>query len=124
MQKKILYSLLGVALVAILVGFFWWLAGISEKGSAPKEPSLFTSETCPHCKNVEDFIEKNKIGGKLTFANKEISNPNNLKEFYSVGKYCQIPTKELGFPLFWTGEKCLMGDQPIIDYLKEKTGIK
>ena len=98
------------------------LANHNEKSNVWKQVNAVMNPMS-NIKN-EALHSKNKIQEKFTFASKEISNPNNLKAFYQVGKYCQIPTKELGFPLFWTGEKCLMGDQPIIDYLKEKTDTK
>jgi len=124
MQKKYTFPIIIAILVLILGAGLFWLNKISTPTEIGTEITLFTSETCPHCKNVEDFIRENKINEKISFVIKEsTTNPLNYKSFMQVGKKCKIPTEEMGFPLLWDGEKCLMGDKDIIDFFKQKAGI-
>ena len=83
---------------------------------------LFYSYTCPHCKTVEDFINQYHVAQKINFDSKEVSqNQHNVVIFSNVAqKYCHITASNLVVPLFWTGSKCIIGDQPIIHYFKTK----
>lgn len=81
----------------------------------------FYSKTCFHCVNVENFFKNSKIEEKVQFEKKEVSqDPQNAKLLILLAKKrCKFKEKEIGVPLFWTGTKCVMGDQPIIDYFRE-----
>ncbi|MEK6731259.1 MAG: hypothetical protein AABY34_03665 [Pseudomonadota bacterium] len=83
---------------------------------------LFYSVTCPHCKKVEDFINQYHVTQKIHFDSTEVSqDQQNLAIFENVAqKYCHITGSNLVVPLFWTGSKCIIGDQPIIHYFKTK----
>ena len=74
---------------------------------------LFVSKTCPHCKNVENFLKENKkhlnVSIKLCFVDKK----QNL-EF--------LKSKNIGFvPVLFSkeGEFLASGDKDIIDFLKK-----
>ena len=81
---------------------------------------LFYSDSCPHCKNVEAYISENNIKDKLKFDEKEVSKSQaNVTLLESKARQCGLDTNQgLGVPFFFDGQNCLMGDQPIIDYLK------
>ena len=89
---------------------------------------LYYSESCPHCKNVEKYIEENGIKGKVAFIEKEVAkNSQNAEEMFGKAKACNIPAKTVGIPFLWDGEngnKCLMGDIDIIQYFKTKANIQ
>ena len=124
MQKKYTLPLI-IALSALILGAGIFLFN-KKTAMAPTNPTitLFVSDTCPHCKNVEDFIAENKITEKISFDTKEVSkNPLNIKAFSAKGKLCNIKSADLGVPLLWDGEKCFSGDQEIINFFKEKAGI-
>jgi len=83
---------------------------------------FFYGITCPHCAKVEEFFKENGIDSKFQFEKKEVyENKTNAKILILIAKKkCSLPENEIGVPFFWTGEKCIVGDQPIIDYFKEK----
>lgn len=83
---------------------------------------LFYGDGCPHCKIVEEYINENNIQNKISFAQKEVYyNQNNAKELEAKAKICGLPTNSIGVPFLWNGEKCLIGDQDIINFFKQKT---
>lgn len=96
--------------------------------SSPARPEekviLYYSEQCPHCQNVEKYIEENNVEKKFSFSQKEIStDKNNSKEMDDKAKLCNMDIANLGIPFLWDGEngnKCLMGDKDIINYFKNK----
>ncbi|MGC9049175.1 MAG: hypothetical protein ACP5IX_03080 [Patescibacteria group bacterium] len=83
---------------------------------------LFYGDGCPHCKIVEEYINENNIQNKISFAQKEVYyNQSNAKELEEKAKICGLPTNSIGVPFLWDGEKCLIGDQDIINFFKQKT---
>ncbi len=82
---------------------------------------LFYSETCPHCKIVEDYIAANHIKDRYQFRELEVSQDQaNAALLAKKASQCGLdPNQGLGVPFFFDGEKCLMGDQEIIDYFKK-----
>lgn len=82
---------------------------------------LYYGDTCPHCKNVEEFVKENGIKEKLSFEEKEVyENQQNAVEMVKRAQdSCGLNSDTIGVPFFWTGEKCLMGDKDIIAFLKE-----
>jgi len=123
MNKKLLTaSLIGII---VLGGIIFW-AFKSEKSSQSNlnidGMVFFYSESCPHCKNVEKFLEENKnIEEKVKFTKLEVSsNKENQAFFVEKAKQCKIDMNNLGVPLFWDGNGCSEGDADIIELLKEK----
>jgi len=82
---------------------------------------LFYGDGCPHCAIVEEYIEENKIQDKISFVQKEVYyNQSNAKELEAKAKICELPSDSIGVPFLWDGEKCLIGDQEIINFFKQK----
>jgi glutaredoxin len=81
---------------------------------------LFYSDSCPHCKNVEAYINENGISDKIKFDQKEVSqNQANATLMERKANDCGLDTTQgLGVPFFFNGQECLMGDEPIINYFK------
>lgn len=122
MDKK----LIGFGLVGLIIlgGIVFW-ASKSEKPSqnnpSTEDLVFFYGETCPHCKNVENFLEENKnIEEKVKFNKLEISNKDNAKILLEKAEKCGLSQENIGVPLFWDGGKCIVGDADIIDFLKNK----
>jgi glutaredoxin len=83
---------------------------------------LFYGQGCPHCAKVEEYIKENKVKEKISFEEKEVYyNQNNAKELGEKAKSCGIDQNEIGVPFLWNSGKCLIGDQDIINFFKEKT---
>jgi glutaredoxin len=79
---------------------------------------LYYGDTCPHCKIVEEYIKTNKVAEKLFIINKEVyNNQANADELTARAKTCGLDANAIGVPFLWTGQDCLVGDQPIIKFL-------
>jgi len=88
--------------------------------------ALFYGEGCPHCAKVEQFIKENRIKEKITFKEKEVYfNKENARQLVEVAKKCGFNENEIGVPFLWDGEnqKCIVGDEPIINFFKEKLNL-
>ena len=114
---------IGALTIIILIGGIYLFSRNSSEGAykKPETPEYFWSETCPHCKNVADFIETWEGKDKFQMNKIEVNSSNeNSIRFYQVGSFCKIPRNNLGVPLLVnTDGKCLQGDEPIIQFLQE-----
>lgn len=90
-----------------------------------EEMVFYYGNTCPHCKDVENWMEENKIEEKLKIVKKEVyDNKANASELFSVAKKCGINSSSIGVPFLYTQEgKCLIGTPDVTNYLKEKAGL-
>ncbi len=75
---------------------------------------------CPHCENVEPFLED--IGNKYPELNIEkieiYQNQENAREFMQVLIDLEVLDYERGVPFLRYGDKYFVGDKPIIDNLE------
>jgi len=112
-KKNRILVILGI--VAIFIG-----AIIYAKKSTAATMILFYSDSCPHCQNVETYINENGVKDKVKFDQKEVSgNKANATLLERKARQCNLdPAQGLGVPFFFDGKNCLMGDEPIIDYFK------
>ncbi len=117
-KNRTLFIILGIVGVLIILAL---LGRLTNKTSQP-ESILFYGDTCPHCKNVDDFIAANGVRAKLKFQELEVyNNQANAQFLAATAKKCNLDTTEgVGVPLFYDGANCLQGDQPIIDYFQSK----
>jgi len=120
MSKKIILPI--ILLVAIFVGYSIYKQMQPGEDTTSDSPIiLYYSYSCPHCKIVEDFLAEKNISEKVPFSTKEIyKNKENAKELTEKAKLCGISEQEIGVPLLWDGEKCLVGDKDIIDFFNQK----
>jgi glutaredoxin len=96
--------------------------GENQGNQSASEIILFYGDGCPHCAKVEEYIKENNIQDKISFVQKEVYyNQNNAQELIYKAKTCGLPTNSIGVPFLWDGEKCLIGDQDIIIFFKQKT---
>ena len=120
MKKNNLLFLALILVVVIALGSL-----IIYQNCLSQKPILFYGIGCPHCENVEKFINDNGITQKISFTRKEVfENKDNATEMARYAKKCGLDLTQLGVPFFWTGNTCLSGDEPIIEYFKNQTGIK
>ena len=126
-MKKIVQIVILGGIIFIIATFYF----LNEKKnrelleSVKDKMIFFYGEGCPHCANVEKFFEENNIEDKIQFEKKEVYNDkNNAKLLILAAKRkCNLKENEIGVPFFWDGSKCIVGDQPIINYFKEKLNI-
>lgn len=123
-MKKIIFPLLVVSLVLfVLFRLFSGSAPSVSPDSA--DLILFWGDGCPHCETVKKYIQDNNLDAKIKIAQLEVyfnkTNQNRLQD--TVKKCPEIDTSRgIGVPLAFApaDNKCLLGDQPIIDWLSRK----
>ncbi len=130
MNKKILIIISAVIFLAGAAFFILKSKSNTSKEAQKKgnesEMIFFYGQECPHCINVEKFLEENKVvEEKVKFEKKEVwKNKENAKFMTEKAKICGLSEESLGVPFFWDGSKCLTGDVDIINFLKNKAGIQ
>lgn len=86
---------------------------------------LFSSQSCPHCQKVEEYIAENDLNSHLKIAKKLIDNDSQNQKLMleTVAKCPEIDSSQgIGVPLAYSvaENKCLYGDTPIINWLEGK----
>jgi len=79
---------------------------------------IYYGDTCPHCKVVEEYIQKNNTQAKLGIQLKEVfKNQDNSADLVARAKSCGKNTDEIGVPFLFDLQtsKCVVGDKPIIE---------
>lgn len=82
---------------------------------------LYWAEGCSHCESVKAKIVNARADDKLNIIRKEAyDDEENMREFYTVAKYCQIPEYQMGVPMLWDGDKCYRGVEEIMDAIGDR----
>lgn len=114
MFKKVLIA--GLVFV-VVAGIF--LAG--KKFTNNQEDSsliLYWGDACPHCEEVRQFIQSQKMAEKMPLVEKEVyTNSQNNQELLRVAKNCGLPTDSIAAPLLYAQHRCFVGTTEIISYL-------
>lgn len=122
LDKKTIFILLGTLLfVGALV--VW---GMQEETPTDDPNALvyYYGEGCPHCKTVQEFLDKNDIPAKVSFEKKEVwSNTRNSAEMARRAKACGIQPTGMGVPFVYADGQCYMGAPDVIEFFSQKTGI-
>ncbi|MDD3285675.1 MAG: hypothetical protein PHG95_03530 [Patescibacteria group bacterium] len=122
-KNKSALSAVIVLLVLIAVASIFIFKRQSENNQVPADNNgmiLFYSLSCPHCQNVEKYIQENNVKDKYSFSQLEISaDRKNSEMLVAKAEICGLDTGSLGVPFLWTGEKCLLGDTDIIDFFSK-----
>ena len=122
-MKKTLYFI--IAAIIILGLYKLFTPSRPEVSGVPDSQAdliFFWGQGCPHCEKVMKFITDNKLESKVKIAYREVYNDQNNQQILSqTAKKCpEIDTSQgIGVPLGFDthNQKCLYGDQPIIDWL-------
>jgi len=117
------YLLFAIVIVLLSLSFLYFRGNFSSSGNGSEgKMTLYVGATCPHCKNVEEWLKNNQsIEEKAGLVIKEVYyNPNNNKELLQRASECSIEKDKVFVPFLYDQGKCLVGDQPIIDYLGSK----
>jgi thioredoxin-related protein len=86
---------------------------------------LFYGKECPHCKDVEKFIENNNIKEKIKFEYLEIWHNKKNAEFFvkKAAEECGYSKDQLGVPFLYARGKCFSGTPDIVNFFKKEAGI-
>jgi glutaredoxin len=120
-MKKFPIIVGAITLILLIAGVF-----VFSKKSEPITPPVggyeyYWGDGCPHCKVVAEFLDSWEDKDKVTLTKFETWNDaNNAKKLSKVFDYCKTPANQRGVPVLFTPDgKCLIGDTPIIEKLKE-----
>ena len=125
--QKVVFGFFAIAAVVIAGLFIIYLNVTGKAVYTPGNETIFYyGESCAHCKIVKEFMNENNITSKIPMMMKEsFSNEINGKELIAAGNYCKLPKQDIGaVPLLYVEGKCYLGDADIIDYLKNKSGVR
>lgn len=119
-----------VIMLALVAGIVYW--GLQDSGSTsvatPDDGAsivYYYGAECPHCKDVEDFIEQNGIAEKVHFVKKEVwHNTKNAREMDARAKACGIQPEGMGVPFVFADGKCMIGTPDVIAFFKKAAGIE
>ena len=86
--------------------------------------TIYVGDGCPHCANVEAYVEKNDLTKIFPIVFKEVyNNRENAKEFNEVADKIGAPLNKRGVPFMVYGKEYWIGDTPIISVLDDKYEI-
>jgi glutaredoxin-related protein len=119
------YFLLIAVVIAAFFVFYYLQTSKTADVNGNESVIFFYGKECPHCQIVEEYITKNKIAGKVKFAQAEVfHNQNNQKVFLEKYKICGVTNEnQMGVPMLWADEKCIVGQDKVMEYLQSKAGI-
>lgn len=116
-------------LLVLIGGLIYW--GLNDSGSAELTPDgaasivYYYGEECPHCKDVQKFLEENKIAEKVSFVKKEVwHNSKNKNEMDIRAKSCGIGQEGMGVPFLFAEGECFVGTPDVIGFFKKAAGIE
>jgi len=86
----------------------------------PYEYRLFTRVTCPHCRNVKDFLSKNDPEKKLDVGELNADSTKYINGFIHFCKKAGYDVSHCGVPLLHvkSNDQVILGDEPIIEFFQ------
>ena len=119
--------LVGLVSILIIIGGALIFSNDSANNSDTTPPNLpdsyeyYWGEGCPHCANVEDFLNTWENKDRVQVDKKEVyKNQDNIDLFKSRVEYCNLPNNQVGVPFLFTPEgECVVGDTPIINLFEQ-----
>lgn len=84
---------------------------------------LFYGYSCPHCKTVNDWLEKNNVKDKVKFDHLEVyKDKDNNNLLTDKAKSCGLNENQIGVPFLYDFEnnKCMSGSDKIIEFFESK----
>ena len=105
--KKIFFVLIFLFFIPLLVF-----------GAEKKKAYYFSSETCPHCMNVEEYFQEGGIYEKYEIAKMDVSNPDNLRLLRGFFEVAGISRG--GVPTVVFDGNIISGEGPIIKDFEKK----
>lgn len=109
-----------VTLLIIGGGVFLFSKNQPQKLTLPNSYEYFWKDGCPHCENVAKFLDSWDKKDKVKIDKFDVvTDSQNQDRLFQRASYCKLNTTQLGVPFLFTPEgKCVEGDEPIIDFLK------
>jgi glutaredoxin len=117
----VVVSLIIVAAGGFLASSQGWFDK-AEVSNVVDKDVLFWGNTCPHCKDVKEWMEKENISKVIEVEELEVyDNRSNQAMMVEAARGCGIPVNKIAVPFMWTTDKkCLVGTPDIQSYLTAK----
>ncbi|MBU4380723.1 hypothetical protein L6255_04350 [Candidatus Parcubacteria bacterium] len=113
-----------IVAIALFVGIFLLLQANRPKLPSSDKVILYFGNTCPHCRDVEEYITENKIKEKVDIEEKEVYQDKiNSAELALVALSCNIASDQIFVPFMYAEGKCLVGVEEIKQLLNSKAGL-
>jgi glutaredoxin len=134
MDKKIILTTILFSVIVLILGYVV-VGSMQNKNNQSKSTTInlpskekivfYYGITCPHCKEVEKWMEENKVEEKIKIEKKEVyENQNNAYELEKVAQACGLDTSSIGVPFLWADGKCYIGTPEVIKVLENKLKVK
>lgn len=91
----------------------------------PKLAIFFYGNACPHCQDVERWMQQNQVEEKIAISKKEVyDNRENAQLLYQAAKRCDLGSSNIKVPFLLTPEgKCLVGTTEVTKYLADRISL-
>lgn len=108
--------------VFLFIGILFFVLFVNNVSAQNDNAILYYGNGCPHCAEVEEFIENNDF--TFSIEQKEIyQNKINAAEFNQVCSEEGVSLMSRGVPFLYAENECFIGDKQIISYLQTKQNI-
>jgi len=122
-KAKIFFGVVVTALIFLGISVYSIFKD-SPTVTPSSEIILFYGRECPHCVELEKFMEKEKIKEKVAYDYLEVwHNRDNAKILMEKAKICGLAEDEVGVPLVFSEGKCFVGKPDGEAFFREKAGM-
>jgi glutaredoxin len=129
MKEYKVFLWVGIFMVIVVFGLIW-LANQSTQSNEQTNDldengiTLFYGAECPHCKDVEKYIEENDIKNKVVFNNLEVwQNKDNATLMKKAATACELDLDSIGVPFLFGKGQCYIGAPDVQEFFKEEANI-
>lgn len=130
MQKQL------IAFILIIFSLFGLIYLVSNLTKPPEgkvkakatfkknEIIYYYGNTCPHCQELSDWLEKNKIAEKVKFVKKEVyQNQGNAQELQQAAAECGLDTSSIGVPFVYGKGNCYVGSDKAKEFFQKESAL-
>lgn len=115
-----------IVIVATLLTVVWWVLARSGQsgqtiGLPADKPVYFYGKDCAHCKNVQQFLDKNSA--KIKFSFEKIEASENQEKILAAAAKCKIEGI-IGVPLVFYKNKCYKGELEVENFFQSRFSNK
>ncbi|PIS21058.1 hypothetical protein COT52_00320 [candidate division WWE3 bacterium CG08_land_8_20_14_0_20_43_13] len=112
-KEKLITAIIIASLIAA-AALLIYFEGQSEKDQI----IYYWSYDCPHCHELNKYLDENGLRDKLNLKEKEISkNPKNLARLTVDAKKCGFDNSMIAIPMMVSQGKCYLGPTQIVELI-------
>ncbi|MDQ5976817.1 MAG: hypothetical protein QG664_730 [Patescibacteria group bacterium] len=123
-NTEVLIGVCLVVLIGAIVAWGMYDRNESDGGPLSEDMTLYWGDGCPHCENVEKFLEEKQVVGKVDFIRKEVwKDRANAREMERRARNCGIPAKDIGVPFLFSDGQCFVGEPNVENEFLRKANV-